>query len=144
MKEPRAFAVVYTARARAVNSVRNLRSGFPDTPIWVRALDLRHAAELTEAGATAVITNNTESGTALGSSLLSGLGVARQSQLTYLTRALRAQMEARCGGMLGLCRCAAALYAPCCGGAVNGYHHFRGRWTDCKSITPLTRFEYVV
>lgn len=95
VKEPRAFAVVYTARARAISSVRNLRSGFPNTPIWARALDLRHAAELTEAGATSVITNNTESGTALGSSLLSGLGVARQSQLTYLTRALRKQMENR-------------------------------------------------
>lgn len=55
----------------------------------------RHAAELTEAGATTVITNNTESGTALGSSLLSGLGVARNSQLQYLTRALRKQMDAR-------------------------------------------------
>ena len=43
-----------------------------------------------------MITNNTEAGTALGSSLLSGLGVARQSQLAYLTRALRKQMEARC------------------------------------------------
>ena len=41
VKEPRAFAVVYTARARAISSVRNLRSGFPNTPIWARALDLR-------------------------------------------------------------------------------------------------------
>jgi len=56
----------------------------------------RHAADLTEAGATTVIVNNTEAGTAMGSSLLSGLGVARESQLTYLTSALRKQMQARC------------------------------------------------
>ena len=57
----------------------------------------RHAADLTQAGATTVIVNNTEAGTAMGSSLLSGLGVARESQLAYLTTALRKQMEARCG-----------------------------------------------
>jgi len=56
----------------------------------------RHAADLTEAGATTVIVNNTEAGTAMGSSLLSGLGVARESQLAYLTSALRKQMQARC------------------------------------------------
>ena len=56
----------------------------------------RHAADLTEAGATTVIVNNTEAGTAMGSSLLSDLGVARESQLAYLTSALRKQMEARC------------------------------------------------
>lgn len=41
VKEPRAFAVVYTARGRAVSAVRNLRTAFPDAPIFARALDLR-------------------------------------------------------------------------------------------------------
>ena len=148
-KNPRAIAVVYTARGRSVSTVRNLRTHFPDVPIWARALDLRcaitccwlaialrskarrstlcssvtqptpaglqqqslgraeadaavgrHAADLTEAGATTVIVNNTEAGTAMGSSLLSGLGVARESQLAYLTSALRKQMEARCANAL--------------------------------------------
>ena len=41
VKDPRAFAVVYTARRRSVAAVENLRAAFPDTPIWARALDLR-------------------------------------------------------------------------------------------------------
>ena len=43
-KNPRAFAVVYTARGRSVSTVRNLRTAFPDVPIWARALDLRCGA----------------------------------------------------------------------------------------------------
>ena len=39
-------------------------------PIYVRALDLRHAAELKDAGASNVITATVETGLVLGSSLL--------------------------------------------------------------------------
>ncbi len=46
VEDPRAFAVVYTARRRSVAAVSNLRTAFPDTPIWARALDLRCARAL--------------------------------------------------------------------------------------------------
>ena len=39
-------------------------------PIYVRALDLRHAAELKDAGASNVVTATVETGLVLGSSLL--------------------------------------------------------------------------
>ena len=70
----------------------------PDCVGFAQAMvcERRHAADLRQAGATTVIVNNTEAGTAMGSSLLSGLNVARESQLAYLTTALRKQMEARC------------------------------------------------
>lgn len=55
----------------------------------------RHAAELKQAGATYLTTNNTEAGTALGSDLLLRLGIARRNQLQPLVRALRRQMDSR-------------------------------------------------
>lgn len=55
----------------------------------------RHAAELKEAGGDTIIANNTEAGTALGSSLLQALGSVQDKQLLTLVRALRAQMQAR-------------------------------------------------
>ena len=103
-------------------------------PIYVRALDLRHAAELKDAGASNVITATVETGLVLGSSLLQvspaltqgwklflwlqlesdccssagptspyhrllqGLG-AKGSDLQYLKRALRKQLDARAADM---------------------------------------------
>jgi voltage-gated potassium channel Kch len=48
--KPRAIAVCYTARQRAISAVGALREAYPDVPIYVRAVDLRHAAELDLAG----------------------------------------------------------------------------------------------
>eukprot|EP00891_Asterochloris_glomerata_P001180 jgi/Astpho2/1180/Aster-07718 len=98
INNPRALAVVYTARARVVSAVHSLREEFPDVPIYVRALDLRHAAELKDAGASNVITATVETGLVLGSSLLQGLG-AKSSDLQYLKRALRKQLDARAADM---------------------------------------------
>lgn len=63
-------------------------------PIYVRALDLRHSAELKAAGADKVITATTESGMALGTLMLQELG-ARPKDLAGLTRALRKQLDDR-------------------------------------------------
>lgn len=93
--EPCAFVVVYAARRRAVAAVENLRLAFPSTPIYARALDLRHAAELSLAGATHITTANTEAGTALGSQLLLDLKVAKETEVQPLVAALRRQMGAR-------------------------------------------------
>ena len=67
-------------------------------PIYVRALDLRHSAELKAAGADNVFSANTEAGMALGSSMLQSFG-ARSSDLAGLTSALRKQLDARALGI---------------------------------------------
>lgn len=74
--DPKLLAVVYTARARSVAAVRNLREKFRDTPIYARALDSLHAAELKVAGASSVITANTEVATEMGSQILYDLGAS--------------------------------------------------------------------
>lgn len=63
-------------------------------PIYVRALDLRHSAELKAAGADKVITATTEAGMALGSCMLRELG-ARPKELAGLTQAVRKQLDER-------------------------------------------------
>ena len=65
-------------------------------PIYVRALDYRHAAELEAAGADYVTTATTEAGIALGSRMLQELG-GRDNDIAGLTRALRKQLESEGG-----------------------------------------------
>ena len=64
----------------------------------MRALDLRHSAELKAAGADNVFSANTEAGMALGSCMLQSFG-ARSSDLAGLTSALRKQLDARAVGI---------------------------------------------
>ncbi|EIE26679.1 hypothetical protein COCSUDRAFT_52422 [Coccomyxa subellipsoidea C-169] len=94
--DPRAIAVVYTARARSVAAVRSLREGFRDVTIYARALDSLHAAELKAAGASTVITANTEVATEMGSQLLFGLG-ANANGVRVLVNELRKQVDTRVG-----------------------------------------------
>ncbi len=91
---PRAIVVVYRARARAVSAVRALREAFPDVPIYARALDLMHAAELQAAGASSVVTADTEAGLMLGARLLKGMG-AESGELKVLTKLLRQETDGR-------------------------------------------------
>lgn len=91
---PRAIVVVYRARARAVNAVHNLRVCFPEVPIYARALDLTHAAELQAAGATEIVTADTETGLRLGSRLLKDLG-ASNAELQLLRKLLRQESVSR-------------------------------------------------
>lgn len=51
--------------------------------------------ELKKAGATSVVEAANEASMAVGASLLTLLG-AKDSQLTFLSRAMRSQMDARC------------------------------------------------
>ena len=67
----------------SVSAVRTLREHFKDTPIFARALDSLHAAELRTAGATDIITANTEVATEMGSQLLQSLG-ANANRVSYL------------------------------------------------------------
>jgi hypothetical protein len=50
ISRPRAVAIGYTARQRAMTAVETLRENFPDVPIYARAVDMKHAAELEAAG----------------------------------------------------------------------------------------------
>ncbi len=68
-------------------------------PIYVRALDLRHAAELKAAGADYVTAATTEAGIALGSRMLQELG-GRDNDIAGLTRALRKQLDDRSHDMM--------------------------------------------
>ena len=97
--EPRALAVCFTARARAVTAVRVLRDGFPRTPIFARALDSRHAAEMKDAGADNVVIANAESGAALASGILASKGV-NSGQVSQLSGMLRQQMDHRAQGLV--------------------------------------------
>ena len=95
VERPRAIVVVYRARARAVSAVRSLREAFPDVPIYARALDLVHAAELQAAGASSVVTADSEAGLMLGARLLKGMG-AQGGELKVLTKLLRQETDGRC------------------------------------------------
>jgi len=111
-KQPSAIVIAYTARARAVSATRSLREAFgAAVPIYARALDSLHAAELKSAGATDVVTANVESGLELTARVLGGggggadvAGVGRgvaglptlsAGGLAFLTALLRSQMDAR-------------------------------------------------
>ena len=69
----------------------------------MRALDLRHAAELKAAGADFVTAATTEAGMALGSRMLQELG-GRDNDVAGLTRALRKQLDARSHEMMRIMR----------------------------------------
>lgn len=89
--KPRAVAVGYTARQKAVSAVEALREAYPGVPIYVRALDMAHAASLKEAGATDVVIAEAEAGLVVGSQLARGLGVPDRA-IKGLAGVLRAEM----------------------------------------------------
>jgi voltage-gated potassium channel Kch len=97
---PRAITVCYTARARAVTAVEMLHETYPDVPIYARALDMQHAAELRSAGARTVVTAETEAGLGLAVEVALGTGMP-ECDLLPLTEALRLDMNSRCGGVKG-------------------------------------------
>ena len=94
VRSPRAVAIGYTARQRAVTAVSTLRKEYPDVPILVRAIDMVHAAELEDAGATQVVLAEAEAGLAVGSRIAEDLG-AWSASVASLANALRADMAVR-------------------------------------------------
>ncbi|KAG2451237.1 hypothetical protein HYH02_003844 [Chlamydomonas schloesseri] len=91
---PRAVAVCYADKESALQAVYTCRAEFPAVPIYACAADLRHAAELEEAGASRVIIRSVEAGLALGGALLGELG-ASEADLAYLKRGIEETVEAR-------------------------------------------------
>lgn len=91
IESPRALVLAYTGRAKIVSSTQELREHYPEVPIFARALDAIHAAELKAAGATDVFDATVEAGAAIGSGLLSRFG-AKQTSLQVLISSLRKQV----------------------------------------------------
>ncbi|EFJ41469.1 hypothetical protein VOLCADRAFT_68169 [Volvox carteri f. nagariensis] len=94
VEEPRAVAVCYADREAALQAVSSMRIDFPSVPIYACASDLRHAAELEEAGANHIVIRSVEAGLALGSMMLGGLG-ASEIDLNFLKRGIEETIEAR-------------------------------------------------
>lgn len=90
IQSPRALVLAYTARSKIRSATAELREHYPDVPIFARALDAAHAAELKAAGATDVFDATVEAGAAIGSGLLTRFG-AKQTSLQVLISALRKQ-----------------------------------------------------
>ena len=74
--EAAALVVTMDQPAAAMHTVKSARQAYPDLPIFARSRDERHAQELREAGATAVVPETLEAGLQLSSFALqaSGLG----------------------------------------------------------------------
>lgn len=91
---PRAIVVGYTARQRAVTAVESLATAFPEVPLLVRALDTRHAAELSRAGASTVIIAEAEAGLAVAARTARLVG-APPEETVLIARAIRKSLSER-------------------------------------------------
>ncbi|MFK5979210.1 MAG: monovalent cation:proton antiporter-2 (CPA2) family protein [Rhizobiaceae bacterium] len=79
------MAVITLDREKSASQVVTaLRSNYPDLPIYVRARDRRHMANLEKAGATAVVSEAAESSLQLGSIVLSSLDVSADEIATVI------------------------------------------------------------
>jgi Kef-type K+ transport system membrane component KefB/voltage-gated potassium channel Kch len=103
VEDPAALVLVYTARARAVSAAASLREAYPRVPIFARAVDSQHAAELKASGASDVVIANVEAGLELTGRVLAAAsataGPVPAADIALLTNLLRAQMDARAGEM---------------------------------------------
>ncbi|GFR52487.1 hypothetical protein Agub_g15057 [Astrephomene gubernaculifera] len=97
---PRAVVVAYPDPETALQAVANMRAAFPSVTIYACAADLRHAAELAEAGADDTVIRSVEAGLALGARLLGGLG-ASGLDLAFLKRGIEESVAARTRALAG-------------------------------------------
>lgn len=84
----RANAVVLTLDVErdAEQAVRDIRKRWPGVPVYARARDLEHAAELDAAGATRTIPELAESSLQMGAFVLTGLGLPPDAVNTLVDR----------------------------------------------------------
>ena len=84
----RARAIVLTLdeERAAEHAIRDIRQRWPDVPVYARARDLEHAAELNAAGATQTIPELVESSLQMGAMVLTGMGVPDDAVNTICTR----------------------------------------------------------
>jgi CPA2 family monovalent cation:H+ antiporter-2 len=89
-----ALVVTMDQPAAAMHTVRAARAAYPDLPIFARSRDERHAQELRDAGATAVVPETLEAGLQLSSFALQVLGLGD----TAISAALQSERERRVQG----------------------------------------------
>ncbi|MBO6783745.1 MAG: cation:proton antiporter [Alphaproteobacteria bacterium] len=91
----RASAIVITLdeERAAEHAIRDIRQRWPDIPVYARARDLDHAADLDGAGATRTIPELVESSLQMGAMVLTGLGVPDDAVNTICTRVRERQYE---------------------------------------------------
>ncbi|MFO1193719.1 MAG: cation:proton antiporter [Rhodoferax sp.] len=89
-----ALVVTMDQPAAAMHTVRAARAAYPDLPIFARSRDERHAQELRDVGATAVVPETLEAGLQLSSFALQVLGLGD----TAISAALQSERERRVQG----------------------------------------------
>lgn len=89
-----ALVVTMDQPAAAMHTVRAARAAYPDLPIFARSRDERHAQELRDASATAVVPETLEAGLQLSSFALQVLGLGD----TAISAALQSERERRVQG----------------------------------------------
>jgi CPA2 family monovalent cation:H+ antiporter-2 len=89
-----ALVVTMDQPAAAMHTVRAARAAYPDLPIFARSRDERHAQELRDAGATAVVPETLEAGLQLSSFALQVMGLGD----TAISAALQSERERRVQG----------------------------------------------
>lgn len=75
LHEAAALVVTMDEPSAAMQAVRSARAACPDLPIYARSRDERHARQLRQAGATAVVPETLEAGLQLSSCALHALGM---------------------------------------------------------------------
>lgn len=94
VEKPKAFVVSSASRTQSVKAVETVHQSFPNVPVYACALDLRHAAELTEAGSENVVIASKEAGMTIAEKLLTGLG-SRREDVEYLRQGVEQALNLR-------------------------------------------------
>lgn len=91
---------------QALHAVESLHASYPNVPVYACGTDLRHAAQLQEAGALTTVATTAEAGLSLGCRLLSAELGMPSSDIAFLKQGIDDAMAMRCawGGVGGCLR----------------------------------------
>ncbi|MEW5307679.1 MAG: hypothetical protein WDW36_010057 [Sanguina aurantia] len=94
VERPKAVVICYPDKEQALRAVHSIRSDFPGVRLYACASDLRHAAELEQAGADSVVIRSVEAGLALGGQVLQELGTAA-NEVQFLRKGIEDSVAKR-------------------------------------------------
>ena len=94
IENPKAFVVTYDDLETSTKAVERLHQSFPNVPIYARALDISHFLEVMTTGALKATQDDRECSFGLSSSLLTDMGVQRQT-IDEINEEMRLAMELR-------------------------------------------------
>ncbi|MEW5319391.1 MAG: hypothetical protein WDW38_010547 [Sanguina aurantia] len=94
VEKPKAVVICYPDKEQALRAVHSIRSDFPGVRLYACASDLRHAAELEQAGADSVVIRSVEAGLALGGQVLQELGTAA-NEVQFLRKGIEDSVAKR-------------------------------------------------